>query len=204
MGWRTEIEFVTVDLPWAIADKDYSPPALEVQVSGACPLGGVGYTIVGGQLPPGIQFARLGQFSGVPRRSGSFEISVRASDGGGWTEKRFAIVVTGAPIFSLKPDKLEFKWVLGEPPPPEQVLHVSATWPRLAYQVVTGNGDWLKATPERGYTPRETSALDEDQVHVRVDGSHLKPGRYSTTLTVSAWQTPAVPHVVVELTVTAK
>ena len=52
---RTEIEFVTEDLPWAIAEKGYEAPPLEVRVSGSCPIGGVGYALASGNLPPGIQ-----------------------------------------------------------------------------------------------------------------------------------------------------
>src|ERR1700722_15677488 len=59
---RTEIEFVTEDLPWAIAEKGYEAPPLEVRVSGSCPIGGGGYALVSGALPPGMQLSRLGYF----------------------------------------------------------------------------------------------------------------------------------------------
>jgi hypothetical protein len=204
LAWREEIEFLTGELPWAVAEKGYSPPPLEVRVSGSCPLGGVGYALAGGGLPPGIQLSRLGYFYGVPLHTGSFEFGVRASSGCSWTAKRFTIIVTGAPILTLKPSHLEFQWVSGEAAPPEQILHISATWPRLAYAVGIAEGDWLKATPEHGFTPREGSAMDEDQVHVHVDASRLKPGRYSVALTVSAWQALTSSPVIVDLNVTAK
>jgi hypothetical protein len=208
LAWGVEIEFLTPDLPWAVAEKGYAPAALEVRVSGKCPLGGVGYTLAGGKLPPGIQLSRLGYFSGVPLHTGSFEFSVHASDGCSWTAKRFTIVVTGEPILTLKPDRFAFQWIAGDVPPPEQMLHISATWPRLAYQIVSSTGgsdpDWLKATPEHGFTPREGSAMDDDQVHIRIDTTGLKPGHYAATLSVSAWQALPPSPVAIDLNVTAK
>jgi hypothetical protein len=208
LAWGVEIEFLTPELPWAVADKGYLPPPFEVRVSGKCPLGGVGYTLAGGKLPPGIQLSRLGYLSGVPLHTGSFEFGVQASNGCSWTAKRFILVVTGEPIFTLKPARFEFQWITGEAPPPEQILHVSATWPRLPYQIfISTEGsevDWLKATPEHGFTPREGSAMDEDQVHVRIDTSRLKPGHYSAALSVSAWQAPSPSPIAVDLSVIAK
>src|SRR5712691_9630973 len=126
LSQRTEIELVTEELPWAVVDKGYSPPALEVRVSGMCPLGGVGYAVVSGAPPPGMQLSRLGYFSGTPLRTGSFPFTIRATNGCSWTGKRFIIVVTGAPVISVAPTRLEFRYAAGESPPPEQILHVSA------------------------------------------------------------------------------
>ena len=47
-----DIEFVTQELPWAIADKPYSPPPLAIRASGRCPSGGIGFSVVGGEVPP--------------------------------------------------------------------------------------------------------------------------------------------------------
>ena len=55
----TEIEFVTASLPWAISEKGYEAPPFEVRVSGTCPIGGVGYAVASGSLPPGMQLSRL-------------------------------------------------------------------------------------------------------------------------------------------------
>jgi hypothetical protein len=112
------------------------------------------------------------------------------------------LISTGAPVLSGTPPKLEFRSSAGQKQaPPEQVVHVSATWPRLAYQV-TSSADWVTSIPEHGFTPRQGSALADDAVHVRIDPSHLKPGRYQAVIAVSAWQALEALRVAVELTVT--
>ncbi len=195
----TEIEFVTLDLPWAVAEKGYEAPPLEVRVSGSCPIGGVGYSVVSGRLPPGIDLSRLGYFSGVPLHTGEFPFTVRASDGCGWSAKQFKLVVTGAPVIGVTPTHLSFECKVGEAA--EQRLLVSATWPRLAYRLTLSNAAWLRATPEHGTTPRQGSAMAEDIVNVRVDTVGLKPGRYKASIAISAWQALEPVRVEVELTV---
>jgi hypothetical protein len=187
-----EIEFLTEELPWAVLQRTYVVPPLEVRVSGMCPLGGVGYTIVGGSPPPGVKLSRLGYFSGVPARTGSFEFNVRVSNGCSWTAKRFTITVADLPVFKIEPTHLVFDGKT----PSEQEVHVSAAWPKLDYDISV-TADWLKIKPQRGFTP-------DDVVHVRVDASQLKPGHYSATLTFSAWQAGASPPVLVDLDVAAK
>jgi hypothetical protein len=191
-----DIEFVTLDLPWAIADKPYFAPPLEVRSSGACPLGGVGFSMVSGNLPPGMEFSKLGYFSGTPRRTGSWEFAVRVSNGCTWTARHYVIVVTGAPILNVTPAKIE---VSGSGAA-ERVVQVSATWPKLSYSV-TSSEEWLRAEPEQGFTPRERSALSADVVLLRVNATKLKPGRYTAKLTFTAWQAANHPVISVELTV---
>ncbi len=206
-----DIEFVTENLPWAIADRPYSPPPLQSRGSGECLLDGVGYGIVSGVLPPGIQMSRLGYFSGTPARTGAWEIGVRVSNGCSWTARHFVLTVTGAPVLTATPDRLVFQAVSGGPLSPEETLHVSATWPRLNYMLTAipvspaepARADWLKIQPEHGFTPRESSALTEDAVHVRADPSGLKPGRYSARIVISAWEALEARVIDVELTVTA-
>jgi len=196
----TEIEFLTADLPWAIAEKGYEAPPLEVRVSGLCPIGGVGYSVVSGALPPGIQLSRLGYFSGAPLHTGEFRFTIRASDGCGWAGKEFTLVVTGAPVMTVTPVRVSFACKAGETPPEKQ-LRVSATWPRLAYRLTASDAVWLTATPEHGATPRQGSAMAEDTVHLRVDTAGLKPGRYSASITISSWQVLEPVRVEVDLTV---
>jgi Putative Ig domain/Viral BACON domain len=196
----TEIEFLTGDLPWAVAEKGYEAPPLEVRVSGSCPHGGVGYAVMSGTLPPGIQLSGLGYFSGAPMHTGEFAFTVRASDGCGSTTKPFKLVVTGAPIIIVKPMRLAFVCKAGESPP-EQKMSVSATWPRLAYRLTQSDAAWLTAVPEHGTTPRQGSALTDDVVHVIVDTTGLKPGRYTASIVVSSWQALEPVRVEVELTV---
>jgi hypothetical protein len=197
-----EIEFVTQELPWAVVDKGYAPPPLEARTSGACTSGGISYAVVSGVLPPGLQFSRLGYISGVPLRTGTYEMIVRVANGCTWTTKHFTLISTGAPVLSGTPQKLEFRWSVGQKTAPlEQVVRVSATWPRLAYRA-TSSADWLTLAAEHGYTPRQTSALAGDEVHVRADPTRLKPGRYPAVITVSAWQALEALRIPVELTVT--
>lgn len=193
----TEIEFVTTDLPWAIVEKGYDAAPLEVRVSGSCPIGGVGYAVVSGALPPGIQLSRLGYFAGVPLHTGEFAFTVRASDGCGWTGRAFKLVVTGAPVLRVTPARVSFAGKAA----PEQEIRVSATWPRLAYRLSTDGAAWLSATPEHGMTPRQGSGMADDVVHVRADAAGLKAGHYFGAITVSSWQALEVVHVEVELTV---
>jgi putative Ig domain-containing protein len=196
----TEIEFVTADLPWAIAEKGYEAPPLEVRVSGSCPHGGVGYAVVSGELPPGIQLSRLGYFSGAPLHTGEFKFTIRASDGCGWAAKQFTLVVTGAPVITVTPMHVSFECRAGETPP-EQRVRVSATWPRLAYRLTPSNAAWLTATPDHGATPRQGSAMAYDFVHLRVDTVGIKPGHYSASIEVSSWQVLQPVRVEVELTI---
>jgi hypothetical protein len=193
---NTEIEFVTVDLPWAIAEKGYEAPPLEVRVSGTCPIGGVGYTIVSGALAPGIQLSRLGYFSGAPLHTGEFKFTVRASDGCGWAAKMFTMVVTGAPVIKVTPTRISFSGKV----PAVQEIRVSSTWPRLGYQITVSNAPWLTATPEHGATPRQGSAMADDIVHLRVDAAELKPGHYSASIMVSSWQALEPVRVEIEWT----
>jgi hypothetical protein len=196
----TEIEFVTPDLPWAVAEKGYEAPPLEVRVSGLCPIGGVGYAVVKGPLPQGVQLSRLGYFSGAPLHTGEFPFTVRASDGCGWIEKQFILVVTGAPVITVTPLRISFESKAGETPA-EQQMRVSATWPRLAYRLTVTNAAWLSATPEHGTTPRAGSAMADDIVHLRLDTTGLKPNHYRATITVSSWQALQPVEVEVALTV---
>jgi hypothetical protein len=193
----TDIEFVTQDLPWAVVDKPYFPPPLEVRSSGACPLGGVGFSLVGGALPAGVELSKLGYFSGSPLRTGEFLFGIRVSNGCTWTSRRFTLTVTGAPVITVSPEKLSFDGA------GEKLLQISATWPRVSYGV-TSTADWLKISPAHGFTPRATSALTSDEVVVTADHGALKPGHYSATITVAAWQAFEASTVTVELEVTGR
>jgi hypothetical protein len=185
-----------MELPWAAVEKPYQPPPLEVRSSGACPIGGTGFTIVSGALPPGIQFSKLGYLSGTPLRTGSWEFAVRVSNGCTWTARHYTLVVNGAPMLRVTPEKLD----LAGTALAEKIIQVSSTWPKLNYSV-TSSEQWLKAEPERGYTPREGSALSSDFVRIRVDSTGMKPGRYAGKLMFSAWQAANHPAVIVEVTV---
>ncbi len=214
-----DIEFVTQELPWAVIDRPYSFGPLEIRSSGRCPLGGVGYSVVGGALPPGVDMSKLGYFSGSPQRNGLFGFAIRVSDGCTWVARRFVLTVTGAPVITVAPDRLTFDG------PGEKLVRISATWPRLAYGAtleggvttsavpvsgfalstgVPGDTPWVKISPLHGFTPRESSALAADDVVVTVNPAGLKPGHYSAQISISAWQAMVAPTVRVELEVTEK
>jgi hypothetical protein len=189
-----DIEFVTSELPWATVDKAYSPPPLETRASGACPLGGIGYAVVSGSLPAGVQLSRLGYFSGVPRRTGAYEFAVRVSNGCTWTARHYVVTVAKSPVMTASPERMMLD-ALGD-----AVLHVSATWPRLAYQAAS-SARWLKVAPEHGFTSQEGSETYKDLVHVHADTSQLKPGHHAATIRIAAWQASRSVVVAVELTV---
>ncbi len=195
-----EIEFVTDSLPWAVVEKGYEAPPLEVRVSGSCPIGGVGYAVISGALPPGLQLSRLGYFSGRPLRTGEFSFNVRASDGCGHADRGFKLVVTGAPVLTVAPLRISFRANPGEGAAEQQIL-VSATWPRLAYRINLSKAAWLAALPDNGTTPREGSGMAADIVHLRVDPTGLKPGHYTAWILVSSWQALQPCRVDVDLTV---
>jgi hypothetical protein len=198
-----DIEFATQELPWAIVDRPYSVPPLSARSSGACPLGGVSFAVVSGSLPPGLELSRLGYFSGVPMQTGMFEFAVRVSNGCTWTARHFVLTVTGAPILTVEPQKVSFRWVDGSAALEAQVIRVSSTWPRLVFSI-SSNASWLSAVPEHGYTPRASSSMAEDFVSVSADGSALKAGTYTAQLVFSSWEVLQAPVVTVELVVVRK
>jgi hypothetical protein len=197
MAQAADIEFVTQELPWAIADKPYSPLPLEIRASGKCPLGGIGFSVAGGELPPGLELSDLGYFSGTPLRTGDFDFGISVSNGCARAARRFTLTVTGAPVLTASPEKLYFAGA------GVKHLQISATWPKLSY-LVTSSADWLKVGPVHGFTPRVSSAFSGDDIVVTVDPALLKPGQYSARITIAAWQALEAASVTVELEVSTK
>jgi hypothetical protein len=198
-----EMEFITVELPWAAVDKGYAPAPFEVRSGGSCPLGGIGYAVVSGTLPQGLQLSRLGYFSGTASRVGTYVFTIRVSNGCSQTEKQFTLVVSAAPVLTIAPMHLIFIAAEGEGAPGQNLL-VSSTWPSLPYGIKVTDGEWLTALPEQGRTPGPVAIATGDSVRVRIDASRLKPGHYAATLMFSAWQAAPAAAVVVELAVLAK
>ena len=194
-----DMEILTPWLPWAIVGRSYAPPALETRISGRCPFGTVGYSVVAGALPPGIQLSAAGYFSGVPVRTGSFPLIIRAANVCMWTAKRFEFVVTGAPLLLVEPAVIEFRVTAGERSPPHTV-RVSGTWPDAAYEVISG-ASWLAAVAERGRVPLAGGGLEADVVRLNVTPKNLPPGRYETTLRFTMAEAANAPVVAVALTV---
>jgi hypothetical protein len=167
MGCSTEfdetefvaIEFVTAELPWAPIGKEYAPAPLDVRTSGECPLSGLGFAVIAGALPPGIELSRLGYFSGTASRAGSYDFTIRAANGCSWTAHRFTLLVTEPPALGIRPERIQFQAVVGEGSPPPQLLHVTATWPHLPYEISISGGDWVKALPDQGRSPGPAGAV---------------------------------------------
>lgn len=204
LGAGGEVEVTTEELPWAVIDRAYSPPPLEVRVSGRCPAGGVGFTVVSGALPPGLKLSQLGYFSGVPTRYGLFEFNVRAVTGCAWTARRFSLLVTEPPKLKAIPESVTIACNLGVDPPPT-AIRITATWPQLSYSVevtsTSAGGNWLSAIAEHGRTsresiPRNLAEKPSDQIWLHFHVAGLKPGQYSAQVSVSAWQAQSVPMTV--------
>lgn len=223
------MEFITEDLPWAIVGRAYLPAPFEVRVSGQCPAGGVGFAVVSGILPPGLQLSRLGYFSGTPKQIGQFEFTVKAVNGCSWAGRHFALLVTDAPTLTASPAKVVVACVaaeksasgsgqasgIGQDCPVQSdtaaakirpgTIHVAGNWPSFAYQVRVSGGVWLTAAPDRGMTaresvPRRIGEEHGDDIALHFNVTGLKPGIYNAGVTISAWQAESVT-VPVELTV---
>jgi hypothetical protein len=195
-----EIELLTETLPWAAVDMEYSPPPLEVRVSGRCPAGGVGFAVVSGSLPAGMKLSRLGYFSGAPTQTGLFEINVRATNGCSWSARRFSLLVTNPPKLSVRPEQLTIETHSGENPP-ASVIHVTSSWPQLPYAVqisyTSVEKDWLEAISAHGMTakesvPRRLAEIPGDDIGVRLNTTGLKPGIYRAEISITAWQSRAL------------
>jgi hypothetical protein len=180
-----EVELLTEELPWAVVGRAYLPAPLDVRVTGHCPAGGVGFSVVSGVLPPGLKLSRLGYFSGVAAQTGLFEFNVRAVNGCSWAARHFALLVTEPPKLKATPAS----------------IHLTATWPMLAYAVnvtfSSGGNNWLTAVPEHGATsresvPRRLTEVPADEVMLRFNAAGLKPGVYTAQITISAWQARSV------------
>ena len=200
-----EVELLTEELPWAVVDRAYSPAPLEVRVTGRCPAGGVGFSVVSGVLPLGLKLSRLGYFSGVPTQTGLFEFNVRAVNGCSWAARHFSLLVTNPPKLKTTIEQLTVASTPGSNPP-EAAIHLSASWPQLAYVVsVTykdGGSNWLTAVPEHGMTsresvPRRLSEAPSDEIVLRFNATKLKSGRYVAQVSISAWQSSPVAVIVI-------
>src|SRR5258708_2150947 len=137
-----EVEFVTTDLPWAAVHHGYAPPPLDTRVSGKCPSGGIGYSVVSGALPPGVALSSLGYFSGIAARTETSRFMGRGRSGCPGAGRRFSLVVAEPRVSGIAPATVKLTSRA-----PTGVLQISSTWPGLRYQVRV-TADWLSASPE--------------------------------------------------------
>lgn len=194
-----EIEFLTRELPWAVVHRAYAPEPLAVSMTGRCPGGGVGFSVVSGQLPPGIALSSQGYFSGIPSRVGNYSFVIRAVNGCSWVARRFSLTVADPPTLALEPTKVTLAWRSSDSSPPMAVVRISSSWPHLKYRLRTA-GDWLRAMPEHGFAVAQGRSLAMDVIVLRVLGAGLDRGRYVATVEVSAWEAEPV-QLPIELTV---
>ncbi len=181
-----DLEIAARDLPWAIVDRPYAPPPLEVLNGGRCPIGGLGFATISGTLPPGVRLSRAGYLAGTPTKVGSYWFAVRVANGCSKATRWMELVVTGAPILKVSPERVRF--VADDGPLRPQTVRVSASWPKVEYQVNVRVGkEWLKAIPKHGITPKPGDGLDADLLELVVDPKGLKAGFYRGEVVISAW-----------------
>jgi hypothetical protein len=181
-----DLEIAARDWPWAIVDRPYTPPPIEVLDGGRCPVGGVGFAVISGALPPGIRLSRAGYFTGIPTKVGAYWFAVRVANGCSKATRWVELMVSGAPILRASPERVRF--VADDGPLRPQTVRVSASWPKVEYQAVVRMGkEWLKAVPKRGATPKPGDALDADILELVVDPKGLKAGFYRGEVVLSAW-----------------
>jgi hypothetical protein len=197
-----ELEFTASELPWAAIHRGYSPPPLEIRTVGKCASGGIGFSVVSGQLPPGISLSSSGYFSGAALRTGTFRFAVRATDGCSWTARQFALTVADPPVLIAAPPVVKLVWRERDAAQPAGVLRVASTWPGIHYEVRV-DGDWLLAEPERGLmAPSDSNGanVNADTVILRIKPGEHKPGRRTAVVQLSAWQAEPV-RVLVECSI---
>ena len=201
-GWGAagqEIEILTRELPWAIVDRPWTPPPLQVRVSGRCPVAALGFSVVGGALPPGVVMSAYGDFSGIPRRMGRFPVRVRVANGCLWTAQLLEIEVTGPPLLRAEPAQVFFQARQGESPP-SHTVQVSGTWPRLPYEIAKPP-PWLRVEPQRGYLPRIGAAVSSDLITLTPDTTTLAPGSHRARIRIYARDAANAPEIDVLLVI---
>src|SRR6185295_19500824 len=71
-----DLEITSRDLPWAVVDRPYAQPPIEVLDGGRCPVGGLGFAMISGSLPPGIRLSHAGYLTGAASKAGSYWFAV--------------------------------------------------------------------------------------------------------------------------------
>lgn len=179
------LNFSPRELPWAIVDQTYIPPPLTVLGAAKCLDGDTNFTADG--LPPGLTITGTGQIEGVPQRTGTYRVAIRAANSCDTVVKPATLFVTGAPILLVSADTLEFHYRRGGPQPRAQTITVSGSWPNLDYSFGGKDAAWVRAAPRRGRTPRVDASVTADYVEVSVVPADLAPGTHETQMKVSTW-----------------
>ena len=190
------------ELPWAVVERAYMP-SLTIAGGTRCWVNNMSVGLADGQLPDGIELDVVGQFRGVPKKTGVYRFVVRAANSCGEALKPFTIFVTAAPALSLSPGILRFRYRQGEVLPASQAVRVDASWPNLPYSAATDTKDWVTAVPKTGRTPNPEAGRDAELVEVKVQPQMLPPGTYEAVLGFSTWEGGPGPAVEIKLTVEA-
>jgi len=77
------LNITTIDLPSGTEDESYS-----AQLNATGGAGNYTWEIVSGELPPGLTLSTNGSISGEPEETGTFEFTVRVTDGNGSRDER--------------------------------------------------------------------------------------------------------------------
>ncbi len=202
-GLLAAVEITTEVLPDAVVHRPYDPAPLTAAGGHRCTQNNINFSVVLGKLPPGITLSGGGFFSGVPPETGQFTFVVRAQNDCGMATRTYTLRVDGAPVLVLEPDSLEFRYRVGDPPPPPQSLRVASSWSGLPYSIYAEGAAWIQLRPLRGRTPPPGSGHSADTVAVVVDPSKLTPGVYRGWVKLTAFETTNEPTVPVKLTVSA-
>ncbi len=192
------VEIQTEELPRAIQGYGYSA-SIRTSVDGRCPNGTLGLFLASGSLPRGLRTTDEG-LAGIPQEMGLFRFWIGARNTCSCTTRAFELLVTGRPILSAVPERIEFT-IAADRPPESQTVLITSTWPGLPYTLSTPDASWLKLRQALGTTPEQDSALTGDRATLEVVPGKLPPGVHHGTVTVSAWRADAIT---VELTITVE
>ena len=200
-AWLSAMTILPRQLPPAIIGKPYSAGPLITTGGEGCTSNFVSLKLVDGALPDGLELSTAGYFSGTTRREGVYRFVLRAANGCGVSDQRYAIEVTGAPIYVVTASHTEVSHQMGGPEPETIYLRVSGSNPGLAYEVSAPGYPWLRLRQRDGSVPGDGAGFDSDLIEVRLDVDTLWPGRYSVPITVGSWRSANHPAIQLQVEV---
>lgn len=203
-GQGAGIDFLTTTLPPATVHRPYTPPPLVAVGGGRCVPNLMGFKVVSGRLPDGIQLSAAGFLTGIPTTEGVYSFFVKAHNECVSHTKELRLRVEGPTVLNISPARIDFRFQTGAVTPEPQTLRVSSPTAGLAYSLEAEGAPWLELRPLRGRTPVEGSGLQDDIVEVAVNPAKLQPGEYKVRVRVEAWQAVNAPYAVVTLKVSGR
>ncbi len=194
-----------VTLPAGVVGTAFAP----VMLGSGGPLGSVSYAATG-TVPAGVGFD-AGVFAGIPQQTGTFPVTLTATDFNGCVGSQAATLVISCPAVSVAPSALP-TITTGAPMTPVSFALAGSTATQTQF-ILTGAlpigltfaGGVLSGMPTQGGSyPLVISAMDSFGCSAQASLTLevvLAPGYQATTLAVTALQNP-IP-VTVPLTLTA-